>query len=153
MIAILFLDFDGVTHPDPCRKDRFFCQLPLIEDALRDLPHVEVVVSSTWRFDHTLAELRSYFSPDLRPRVIGVTPTVTRADNEGWIPQHLLHYHREWECRKWMREHRVEDAPWLAIDDTPQWFLPDCSRLLVTQSKIGIQPHLALILREMMGSL
>lgn len=67
-------------------------------------------------------------------------------------PQHLLQHHREWECQKWMREHRVENAPWLAIDDTPQWFVPDCSRLLVTQSESGIQQHQVLTLRAMMGS-
>lgn len=150
MNCILFLDFDGVMHPEPCPKASFFCQLPLIEAVLRLHPQVEVVISSTWRYDHTLPELQAYFSPDIRPRVIGVTPTVARTDNEGWIPTHLLQHHREWECRKWMRQHRPVNAPWLAIDDVSEWFLPCSEHVLVTQSEFGFQPDQATQLYEML---
>ena len=57
MNCILFLDFDGVTHPDPCRKESFLGQLPLIEDVLREHRQVDVVISSSWRYDHRLHEL------------------------------------------------------------------------------------------------
>lgn len=33
---ILFLDFDGVTHPEFCSYDDYFCRLPLIEEVLRE---------------------------------------------------------------------------------------------------------------------
>lgn len=150
MNCILFLDFDGVTHPDPCRKDAFFCQLPLIEDVLRENKHVDVVISSSWRYDHRLPELQAYFSPDIRTLVIDVTPSVARTDNEGWIPPHLLQHHREWECRKWIRQHRPLDTPWLAIDDVSDWFLPGCPDLLSTQSECGFQPEQASKLSEML---
>ena len=149
MNCILFLDFDGVTHPDPCRKKDFFCQLPLIENVLREHRQVEVVISSSWRYDHKLPELQAYFSSDIRSLVIDVTPTVARTDDEGWIPRHLLQHHCEWECRKWMQQHRPLDAPWLAIDDFADWFLPDCAHLLTTQSGCGFQPEQACVLREM----
>jgi hypothetical protein len=32
MKLILFLDFDGVLHPQPCFADSAFCRLPLLED-------------------------------------------------------------------------------------------------------------------------
>ena len=149
MNCILFLDFDGVMHPDPCRKDEFFCQLPLIENVLREHQQVEIVISSSWRYDHKLPELQAYFSSDMRARVINVTPTVARTDDENWIPRHLLQHHREWECRKWMRQHRPLDATWLAIDDMAEWFLPACAHLLTTQSGCGFQPEQASLLREM----
>ena len=149
MNCILFLDFDGVTHPDPCRKEEFFGQLPLIENVLREYRQVEIVISSSWRYDHSLPELQAYFSSDMRARVIDVTPTVARTDDEGWIPRHLLQHHREWECRKWMRQHHPLDATWLAIDDIADWFLPDCANLLTTQSGCGFQPEWACALREM----
>lgn len=150
MNCILFLDFDGVTHPDPCRKEAFFCQLPLIEDVLRENKHVDVVISSSWRYDHRLPELKAYFSSDIRTLVIDVTPSVARTDDEGWIPPHLLQHHREWECRKWIRQHCPMDTPWLAIDDVSDWFLPGCADLLSTRSELGFQPEQASKLREML---
>ncbi|ABD70755.1 conserved hypothetical protein [Rhodoferax ferrireducens T118] len=150
MNCILFLDFDGVTHPDPCRKGAFFCQLPLIEDVLRENKHVDVVISSSWRYDHRLPELQAYFSSDIRTLVIDVTPSVARTDDEGWIPPHLLQHHREWECRKWIRQHCPLDTPWLAIDDVSEWFLPGCADLLITRSECGFQPEQASKLREML---
>ena len=86
MNCILFLDFDGVTHPDPCGKDSFFCQLSLIEDVLREYQHVAVVISSSWRYEHRLPELQAFFAPDIRTRIIDVAPSIVRADAEGWIP-------------------------------------------------------------------
>lgn len=139
MNCILFLDFDGVLHPDPCSKRHFFCQLPLIEDVLRTHKGVDVVISSSWRYDESLDRLRGYFSPDVRDLISGITPSVARTNDEGWIPPDLLVHHREWECRKWIRQNCPSDAPWLAIDDVPEWFVPDCQNLLVTQSASGFQ--------------
>ena len=46
----LFLDFDGVLHPEgegPLPNDGTdFCFLPRLEALLRDYPHVGVVISS-----------------------------------------------------------------------------------------------------------
>lgn len=36
--CILFLDFDGVTHPDPCDAGQHVTRLPLIEQVLRPYP-------------------------------------------------------------------------------------------------------------------
>lgn len=151
MNCILFLDFDGVTHPDPCRKSEYFCQLPLIESVLRAHKRLDVVISSSWRYDHQLTELQAYFSTDIRSRVIGVTPSVARTDDEGWIPHLLLQHHREWECRKWIRQHRHLDTPWLAIDDAAAWFMPECAHLLTTQSGFGFQPEQAPVLDKMIS--
>lgn len=35
---ILFLDFDGVLHPEPSLAKDAFCRLPLIEEILQDFP-------------------------------------------------------------------------------------------------------------------
>ena len=149
MNCILFLDFDGVTHPDPCREVEYFRQLPLIENVLRDHRQLDVVISSSWRYDHTIHEMRDRFSPDIRSRVIDVTPSVTRTDYEGWIPPHLLQHHREWECRKWIRQHCPLDTPWLAIDDAAEWFTPECAHLLTTKSEFGFHPEQVLELDRM----
>ena len=72
--CILFLDFDGVTHPDPCDAGQHFTRLPLIEEVLRPYPACKIVISSSWRAVHPLDEMRTFFADDMRPRVIGVTP-------------------------------------------------------------------------------
>lgn len=48
-MPILFLDFDGVLHPEHCHESKHFCCLPVLEDALRQAPEWQVVISSTWR--------------------------------------------------------------------------------------------------------
>ena len=95
MSCILFLNFDGVTHPDPCLKDEYFRQLPLIEDVLREHADVNVVISSSWRYDYRLPELQAWFSPDLRSRVIDVTPSVARTDDAAeWFTPECAHLMR-----------------------------------------------------------
>ncbi|WP_342617552.1 HAD domain-containing protein [Rhodoferax sp. GW822-FHT02A01] len=139
---ILFLDFDGVLHPDPCDRRDWFCQLPLLENVLRQHPHVDVVISSSWRYDHSLEQLRGTFAEDLRSRIVGVTPTDARPQVEDWMPQALLpSHHREIECRKWLQRYRSTQTHWLAIDDVREWFAPDCKNLLVTDSGKGFRPE------------
>ncbi|MGA1527066.1 MAG: HAD domain-containing protein [Burkholderiaceae bacterium] len=54
----LFLDFDGVLHSMSGYRDEAFCKLPLLEDLISDI-EVDIVVSSSWRFQHSLDELRA----------------------------------------------------------------------------------------------
>jgi len=70
----LFLDFDGVTHPDRARPERQFEALPLIEKVLRDHPEVEVVLSTSWRESYPLDVLRYLFSIDISERIVGMNP-------------------------------------------------------------------------------
>lgn len=46
---LLFLDFDGVTHPEPCGSAPLFQSLPQIEAVLRRYPGVLVALSTTRR--------------------------------------------------------------------------------------------------------
>ena len=53
MVNFLFLDFDGVLHPqydgEPTPKEVCFCHLPRFEAVMRRHPGVQIVISSTWR--------------------------------------------------------------------------------------------------------
>ncbi|MBC3871856.1 HAD domain-containing protein [Undibacterium oligocarboniphilum] len=72
---ILFLDFDGFLHPEPCYDDKqLFCCLPRLENVLRDFQIVQTVISSTWREKRSLDELKVFFAADIAPRIIGATP-------------------------------------------------------------------------------
>lgn len=63
-MPILFLDFDGVLHPEHCHESKHFCCLPFLEGVLREIPDCELVITSTWRLHKPLDDLRSYFSSD-----------------------------------------------------------------------------------------
>lgn len=133
--CVLFLDLDGVTHAEFPRQGYPFGQLPLIEGVLRDFPTVEIVISSTWRLHHDLVELRGNFALDIAPRVIDVTPHAWRF-RDGVRPSG----HRQREIEAWLEDNRPGGAPWLAIDDRPEWFDEDCRNLFLTNSLYGFQP-------------
>lgn len=147
--CVLCLDFDGVTHPEPCHPEQEFCYLKRIEEVLREYPSVDIVISSSWRNHYSLQELRDFFAPDLAGRVVGMTPSIKRPSS-NWLPGHAPKFEREWEIETWMKENRSWDTPWLAVDDRPYWFRPDSSNLLVTQSKTGFTQDDQATLRAML---
>lgn len=138
---IMFLDFDGVVHPEPCYGKNTFRSLPLIEAVLREFPGVQIVISSTWRLtwkyeEESILHMRKYFSPDIAQRVVGVTPDF-RYLERNTAPTGLSNYQREWECTAWLRTHRHAWTPWLALDDRPYWFKPFSTNLMITDHKTG----------------
>lgn len=133
-MTILFLDFDGVMHPEPCYdKSQLFCCRPRLEKVLADFSHVEIVISSTWRENRSLAELGEYFSLEYRNRVIDVTPF--------WkdIPDivEVIGYQRHSEIEGWLRKSRAPWRPWIAIDDKPYLFRPFLDNLIKTNPAVG----------------
>lgn len=116
---IIFLDIDGVLHPLFPRKDRPakesapFAYLPRLSSVLHDYPHTYVVISSTWRVNRTLNELKSLFPSDLQDRIIGSTPILEDSQQPGG---------REAEASSWLDSH-PEHTSWVAIDDCAVcWF-------------------------------
>jgi hypothetical protein len=87
-MRVLFLDFDGVL----CRVDADaatatqlpFEWLPTLVSLLAPWPDVLIAVHSTWRYDHTLAELRELLGP-LGGRFIGAVPRGPRAQAISWF--------------------------------------------------------------------
>jgi hypothetical protein len=144
--SYIFMDFDGVTHPWGEAED-FRC-LPLIETVLRDFEEAQVVISSDWRMLFSLPKLRSRFSDDIRPRVLGVTPHILpRRGSE-------LHGLREHEAMMWLQQHTasVADAAWCALDDAPgNWV--SRSKLVLTDFKRGFTEEDAVVLRGMLQAL
>ena len=125
---ILFLDFDGVLHVLNCADERRFARLPPLEDVLREFPELRIVVSSTWREAHGLAQLRSFFASDIAARVIGVTPVLPRV---AGVPQRYA------ECSAWLRAN-APGAKWLAIDDDTALFEPQLEQLLACDPQLGL---------------
>ena len=74
---LLFLDFDGVLHPNFSPGDALFSHskaLGEVIDRAKEPP--SIVISSSWRFHHQESELLGLLVEPLRRRVIGVTPMV-----------------------------------------------------------------------------
>lgn len=101
---------------------------------LREFPHIQVVVSSSWGQVHPLDELREFFSEDIKARIIDVTPGSLLLSE---IPTELWHFVREAQCDSWIRTNRP-GAPWLAIDDQAWRFNPARPNVLLADGKIGI---------------
>jgi hypothetical protein len=124
---ILFLDFDGVLHPDPPHSAApLMCRAPLMQAWLEQNPQVGIVISSTWRLKRTLDELQIMF-PQWGDRIRGVTPE---------IPQEI--YQRQAECESWMRDHSDPWTPWIALDDRAWNFRPFEKRLILTDRNTGL---------------
>ena len=134
-MPILFLDFDGVLHPEHCHESRQFCRLPILEEALRQVPECQVVITSTWRLEQPLEALRQRFSPDIAVRIAGVTPTFVDLKQ---VPDTLISYPREAECRAWRWANGVPNLPWLAVDDRSWNYRPFCKSLLLIDGATGL---------------
>lgn len=85
--TILYLDFDGVLHPEPVYRHpkggMFFgiehtghCLFEYAEvlvEALAPYPHVAIVLSTSWVRVLSYSQARAYLPEPLRSRVIGAT--------------------------------------------------------------------------------
>jgi hypothetical protein len=128
---IIFLDFDGVLHPECCESDQLFCRTEPLWQILRECPDVQVVFSTSWREVHQPEELRDFVThgggEDLAHRFIGSTPILESSEHR---------YKREAECREWLRINSCEERPWLALDDTDFWF--EGTNLYLVDYRIGL---------------
>lgn len=139
---ILALDFDGVLHPVNTRTEPKFCRLHLLEEWLRNRPLVDVLISSSWREAHSLNLLQSFFADDLQARVIGVTPHAhhllgpSRSRSEA--ERAVAIGERQYEIEQWIADSGGPARSWAALDDDALLFRPDCQRLVLCASEIGL---------------
>lgn len=125
-MIICFVDYDGVTHHfySQSRRDPelngFFVYLPRLEKVLRDYPEVMVVISSEWRNHHPLDELRSYWSEDMRDRIIGTTFLEPRTEN-------LIPGRRQRQVEDFLKVRGLADARWFALDDEWEHYRQDAN--------------------------
>jgi len=94
---ILFLDFDGVLHPETVLSTRVeFQHLPLLWRILCTVPEVEVVFATSWRNSRSLVELIAIVTrgggEELAHRFIGVNPVVDKASRSQTLSGHLQGY-------------------------------------------------------------
>lgn len=138
---LIFLDFDGVLHPPEAGDfvvvqregvamlevsgERLFCWAEHLERALVPFPEVQLVISSTWRRQHTLGELRAKLPGALGARVSGTTPLVAGTRYE--------------QIRAYFPGEIEATGQWLAIDDDLEgWPEHELDRLVRCDPATGI---------------
>lgn len=140
----LFLDFDGVLHPDSVYREPgrgihlrggggLFMHAPALEEALEPFPAVQIVLSTTWVSVLGFASAKKRLSTALQDRVVGATyhrrHTVTW-ESQTRYQQIIAHVIR-----------RGLGARWVAVDDETEGWPPDRRQHLVSpQSAVGLQP-------------
>jgi hypothetical protein len=120
MSHYLFLDFDGVLHPDELRFTSPFCFVDHFCAAVRGADPrgvLKIVISSSWRTTHSFDELILHFPMDVAIRMVGVTPQLPKAAGN-----------RQREIEQWIQAN-APGAHWLAVDDQPGLFDSDCQNL------------------------
>ena len=125
---MIFLDFDGVIAPIK-RWDRYEDVDPACVKVLNDIVaegDADVVVSSTWRYGKTVAELQEILdAKGFAGRVLDVTPTLPAPTD------------RTDEITAWLAQHAV--TSYIVIDDHVVG--GDLSaRLVLTQPGYGLRP-------------
>ena len=124
MVATLFLDFDGVLHSmSGYGDDEPFCKLPLLEDLISDV-EVDIVVSSSWRFQHSLDELRTLLGK-LGSKVVETT-------GEAYVGRHAR-YNEILQC---VERHNINN--WRALDDASYEFPSNEMRLIACDPNTGV---------------
>lgn len=131
---VLFLDFDGVLHSSLCLEAEHFCRRPLFEEVMRRFPAVRIVISSSWRHHFDLDRLRPFFSGDIAERIDGTTPL--------WVPGGPAN--RFEEIMAFVRSRDLDEAGWLALDDSAFEFPRSCANLVLCDGRFGLTEDVAM---------
>lgn len=134
-MPILFLDFDGVLHPEFCHESRHFECAHHLANACSALGNLDIVISSTWRHQMGHATLTSRLPEALARRVVGVTPAYPILRD---LPHKVMPFEREAECLSWVRANRPGHESWIAADDRAWLFRPFCPELFLVNGKTGL---------------
>lgn len=149
---ILFLDFDGVLHPDAVYLEKrrpvlradgsLFMWAPLLTEVLAEFQEVQIVLSTSWAREFGYSRARKFLPEALRQRTIGATwHSAMKWHSEGMYSR----YTRTWwdnvsryeQIKRWAERAACED--WLAIDDKPTgWADMDSTNLILTDSTRGL---------------
>ena len=163
--TVLYLDFDGVLHPDEVYSPKsksspridsrtqghhLFENASILEAALTDYPKLSLVLSTSWCYHYGLEYAKKQLPASLQARVIGTTFDPT--------------YPHFWRMSHWTRYNQIASdvarrnpTKWIALDDDALgWPNAELHRLVLTTSPEGLastmaQSKLFQSLREVFG--
>ena len=133
----LFLDFDGVLHPDRYslsnydpdrvfRNNEIFSQAPILAALLTEYP-CQVIISSSWRFTHSLDEMKEKLPKGIAKNVAGVT-------GDAYVGPHPRYN----EIKEYLTSRNKSLFSWRALDDSKLEFPNGCTDLILCDPNTGI---------------
>lgn len=142
--VVLFLDFDGVLHPDDVYRTRHGLELrapgalmmhaPLLVELLEDFPLVKIALSTSWVRLLGYRRARAALPPELQLRTVSGTwhSRMPRAPFEGYDLQSRYEQIRAAAGRAGLTR-------WIALDDDPfeSWPAHD-PRLIRSDPDLGL---------------
>lgn len=141
-VPVLYLDFDGVLHPDEvyrirgqivlrCDGMNLFELAPLLAEHLEPHPDIRIILSTSWVRVLSFTKARAWLPESLGMRVIGAT-WHSSMKTYWWLG--LSRYQ---QISLHAKRHKI--ARWLAIDDDVQgWPNDQFEQLVNTDSELGI---------------
>ena len=125
---MLFLDFDGVLHPSSLGSDHLFSKASLLSMALYDID-IPIVVSSSWRFTHSMKELKGRLPSEIAKKIVDVTGAAV-----------IGKYPRYNEIINYLGTQK-DVTDWRALDDSYWEFPSPCPELIRCNPNTGINIH------------
>lgn len=143
---VLFLDFDGVLHPDAVYRTKYglylkakgelFQWAPLLEAALAEAPAIRVVLSTTWVRVLGYRQACSFLPAAVVERIVGGTWHRRFAREDGWDREWLM-MSRFDQVQHYTQRRSV--AHWVALDnDAEGWPDEQRHRLVHTDDMAGL---------------
>ena len=121
---LLFLDFDGVLHPTHFAGEAPFSKAHLLEETLAQFAP-KIVVSSSWRFTHSLEKLQKTLPTAIGQLIIGATSAAIIGKHPRF--QEILNYLGGYG-----------PVDWRALDDSYWEFPSPCPKLIRCNPNTGI---------------
>ncbi len=154
---LLFLDYDGVLHPDAAylvrsrpvlqAEGELFMWAPILVELLRPYPDLKIVLSTSWVRLLGFSRARDYLPVELRSRVIGGTwhsamgrhaEGSHRADSNWFVASS-----RHDQITRYISRAGERASHWLAIDDdAEEWADSNRTRLVETDGDTGLSSPL-----------
>lgn len=127
MKKLIFLDFDGVLHPNFSQEGEYFSRTSYLVDALDGFAgDVEIIISSSWRFHWPGDVLRQMLPRSFAPMVTGFTPEVEPGK-----------YQRYREICTYLKS-KQDQTDWRALDDAIEEFPKGCRELIRCAGRVGL---------------
>lgn len=156
----LFLDYDGVLHPDAVYQTRRGLELRapgrllmhagILNEILEGSPQVKIVLSTSWVRLLSFSRARRVLPASLQALVVGATwhSKMARAPEYGYDLQTRYEQIRAAAARAGMTH-------WVALDDDPDYSWPeDDDRLVRCDSTMGLgSEHTQIELRTKLNAL
>ncbi len=122
----LFLDFDGVLHSSLCDSKKYLSHAPLLA-ALMTEYSCRIIISSSWRFQYSLEEIKKMLPKAISNQVVDMTGNAY----EGT-------YQRYNEIKFYLQTHGKSLVDWKALDDSKNEFPPNCENLIACNHITGL---------------